>query len=243
MDQSTAADLYGLATAEFYDLVGTAHWDRTGLELLELLDGVDASVGPLVDIGVGTGVGLTYLTAAAPDADIYAIEPSKAMRTALHTRLALDDRLRATVTIDPRPLASADLPPVASALTMTAVLGHLTDAERARVWRYVAEQMPVGAPAVIELLPPFRPAEFPLVRYREVSVGSLTYEGWQSGEPSGDRGMTWTMIYRVRRGDRQIAEHSVRSTWRCTSPDDLRAEVAPFGLTVDHAESFVMLHR
>ena len=84
------ADPYGTATAEFYELLATVHWERTGLELLDLLEGVDGAAGPIVDVGAGTGIGLSYLRVAVPEADLYAIEPSKAMRTALHTRLLLD---------------------------------------------------------------------------------------------------------------------------------------------------------
>ena len=242
-DVTDDEDPYAAATAEFYDLLATVHWGRYGIELIDLLDGVDPRLGPVVDVGAGTGVGLGYLLAAVPDATVYAIEPSKAMRVALHTRLALDESLRAAVTVDPRRLADASLPSTASALLMAAVLGHLTDDERTKVWRYVADSMPPGAPAVIEVLPPWRPVEVPLTRYRELPVGGFTYEGWQSGVPSGEREMRWTMIYRVLRGEEQIAEHTIESRWRCWSPDDVRDEVAPFGLTVTAHDGFVIVRR
>ena len=65
MDQSTAADLYGLATAEFYDLVAAGMWDEFGPLLGELLADVDPTAGPVVDIGVGTGVGLEWVRRAS----------------------------------------------------------------------------------------------------------------------------------------------------------------------------------
>ena len=79
-------DPYGEATAEFYDLLETAMWDNFGLQMLDVLASVDPADGPIIDVGSGTGIGLAYLRAAVPGARLIAIEPSKAMRVALHTR-------------------------------------------------------------------------------------------------------------------------------------------------------------
>jgi uncharacterized protein YceH (UPF0502 family)/phospholipid N-methyltransferase len=234
------SDPYGTATAEFYELLATAHWERTGIELLDLLDGVDATAGPIVDVGAGTGIGLPYLRAAVPEAQLYAIEPSKAMRTALHTRLLLDPSLSGRVTVDPRPLAEA-MPERASAVVLSAVLGHLDDSERALLWRYAIEHMPAGAPLIVEILPPYRPIVVEPTLYKSLSVGRFTYEGWQSGEPADDRTMRWIMTYRVLDGDSLVSEQSVTSTYRCWSPDDIRREVEPYGLTMtEHGDAVVV---
>jgi phospholipid N-methyltransferase len=240
IDADLLDDPYAAATAEFYELLATAHWRRTGAELVGLLDGVDPTAGPIVDVGAGTGVGLPYLLDAVPAADLYAIEPSRAMRTALHIRLLLDPRLSGRVTVDPRPLKDA-LPDRACAVVLSAVLGHLDEIDRYRLWRFTAEQLPAGAPVVVEVLPPYRPIVVEPVRYAAVPVGRFTYEGWQSGEPAGDRLMRWAMSYRVLDGDTVLSEQSVVSTYRCWSPDDVRAEVEPFGLTVtEHGDACVV---
>lgn len=236
-------DPYGAATAEFYDLLATTHWETFGLQLLDLLADADPAAGPIVDLGAGTGVGLQYLRAAVPGASILAIEPSRAMRAALHTRLHLDTDLCRVTTVDPRPWATAGLPPHASALVVSAALGHLDDADRDRLWRYIAEQMPVGAPAVIELLPPERPISIPRARYRELSVGSFTYEGWQRGEPVDERTIAWTMEYRVLDGDSVVAEYSVTSRYRCFGVDDVRAEIAPHGLHATQHDDCIVVRR
>ena len=239
--RSIHSDPYGEATAEFYDLLATNMWESFGLELLDLLADVDPTVGPIVDIGSGSGVGLAYLQAAVPGADVIAIEPSKAMRTALHARLAMDHSLRAMTTVVPRTLADAPLPNRACALVVLAALGHLADPERTRMWRFIAERMPPGAPAVIGILPPDRALTVPLTRYRQLQVGHYSYEGWQHGEPLDDRTMAWTLIYRVLDGDRLVAEHTASSTWRCDSVDDIRSEIAPFGLTLTEHHSSVVV--
>jgi uncharacterized protein YceH (UPF0502 family) len=238
-----SGDPYGEATAEFYDLLATSHWEAFGLQLLDLLDGVDPTVGPLVDVGAGTGVGLPYLRMAVPNVHVHAIEPSRAMRTALHTRLALDAELRSVTTVDPRPFSEADLPERACAVVVSAALGHLTEVERGRLWRFVAERMPPGAPAVVEVLPPTRPIDVPRARYRSVVVGDHTYEGWQQGEIADDRSMAWTMEYRVLRGDTELASSTVRSTWRCFDADDIRSEIEPHGLRLSEHDDCVVIRR
>jgi len=240
-DVATSADPYGEATAEFYDLLATGHWEAFGLQLLDLLADVDPAVGPIVDIGAGTGVGLPYLQAAVPAARIHAIEPSRAMRTALHTRLMLDPDLRRITTVEPRSLRDATLPARACALVASAALGHLGADERTRLWRYVSEQMPAGAPAVIEVLPPDRPLSVPPTLYRRLSVGEYVYEGWQQGEPAGERNMDWTMTYRVLDGDELVAGYTVRCAWRCFSVADIRAEIEPFGLALAEYEDCVVI--
>ncbi len=240
-DVATSADPYGEATAEFYDLLATGHWEAFGLQLLDLLADVDPAVGPIVDIGAGTGVGLPYLQAAVTAARIHAIEPSRAMRTALHTRLMLDPDLRRITTVEPRTLRDATLPARSCALVASAALGHLGEDERARLWRYIAEQMPPGAPAVIEVLPPDRPLSVPPTLYRRLSVGEYVYEGWQQGEPAGERDMDWTMTYRVLHDDEPVAGYTVRCAWRCFSVADIRAEIEPFGLALVEHEDCVVI--
>ncbi|MEZ5297054.1 MAG: class I SAM-dependent methyltransferase [Ilumatobacteraceae bacterium] len=242
IDADLLDDPYGVATAEFYELLATAHWERTGAELIEVLAGVDPADGPIVDVGAGTGVGLPYLLDAVPGAHIHAIEPSRAMRTALHTRLQLDPRLAGRVTVDPRPLQDA-LPERASAVVLSAVLGHLDEIDRYRLWSFVAGQLPAGAPVVAEVLPPYRPIVLEPVRYAAVPVGRFTYEGWQWGEPADARLMRWTNSYRVVDGDTVVSETTVVSTYRCWSPDDLRQEVDAFGLTADHHGDAVIVRR
>lgn len=240
IDADLLGDPYAAATAEFYELLATAHWQRTGADLVGLLAGVDPTAGPIVDVGAGTGIGLPYLLDAVPAADVHAIEPSRAMRTALHTRLLLDPRLSGRVTVDPRPLKDA-LPARAGAVVLSAVLGHLDEIDRYRLWRFAAERMPSGAPVVVEVLPPYRPIEVELVRYAARPVGRFIYEGWQSGEPADARTMRWTMIYRVLDGDTVVSAQTVLSSYRCWSPDDVRDEVESFGLTAtEHGDAVIV---
>jgi SAM-dependent methyltransferase len=239
-----ASDPYGEATAEFYELLATAHWDELGVLLRRLLAGVDPSAGPLLDIGAGTGVGLRHLRRAVPGARIVAVEPSTAMRTALHTRLAIDDELRGVVTVVPAAIEHAELPPRLSAAVASAVLGHLDDAGRHRLWAMLATRLVPGAPAVIGVLPPTRPERVPPTRYRSLPVGELVYEGWMEAAVIGDRRMRWTMTYRVLDGGRLVAERRASSTWTTLDADDVAAEAEPFGLRAERAvDEYVVLRQ
>lgn len=242
-DATPPADPYSWATAEFYDLLATGHWEQLGALLVEVLADVDPADGPILDVGAGTGIGLAHLRTAVPGAAIHAVEPSRAMRTALHTRLHLDPELRRVTTVDPRPWSTAEPPSRACAVVVSAALGHLDVEERAALWRYVAERLPIGAPAVIEMLPPERPVEVPMTRYRELSVGDYVYEGWQRGVPAGEHTMTWTMEYRVLHGDARIDVSTASANWRCIGVDDVRAEIAPFGLTLTEHDGCVVVRR
>lgn len=239
-----SVDPYGEATAEFYDLLATGMWENFGLQLLDLLADVDPSLGPIIDVGCGSGTGLAYLDAAVPGVVVHAIEPSKAMRTALHARLALDAHLRAITTVVPFPFASAPLPPTASAAVVSAALGHLDASERTRLWTYLANQLAPGAPAVIGVLPPYRAEVVPLVKYHAEPVGDYIYEGWQTGEPVDDRTIRWTLIYKVVSSDgATVSEQRVVADWHCDSPDDIAAEIFPYGLALTDHEGCVVIRR
>src|SRR4029079_8358665 len=103
-------DAHAQPTPDFYDLLETAMWDTFGLQMLDVLADVDPADGPIIDVGSGTGIGLAYLRAAVPDARLVAIEPSKALRVALHTRLSEFTELREQTTVIPTTFGDAALP-------------------------------------------------------------------------------------------------------------------------------------
>ncbi|HZB43205.1 MAG TPA: DUF480 domain-containing protein [Ilumatobacter sp.] len=238
-------DPYGEATAEFYDLLETAMWDTFGLQMLDELAGVDPSDGPIIDVGSGTGVGLAYLRAAVPGARLVAIEPSKAMRVALHTRLSEFTELREQTTVIPTTFGEAPLPDRASAMVLSALIGHLSDAERTHLWSYVAEHTVAGAPVVIGVLAPARPLRVELLKYGERRIGDYVYEGWQSGVPLDELRMMWTMVYKVVDSvtGTTVAEYTATAPWRCDGADDIRREITSYGLTMTEHDDYVIVRR
>jgi SAM-dependent methyltransferase len=223
-------DPYGDATAEFYDLLATAMWDELGPALPHLLSGLEPATGPILDLGAGTGAGTIHLHAAFPDASIVAVEPSKAMRTALNVRLANSASLRNAVTVMPCAFEDADLPVRLGGCVASAVIGHFDEHGRRALWSALASRLAPGAPALIGVLPPTRPEPVPPTLYRSLPVGALVYEGWMEGEPVDDRRMLWTMTYRVRFGDDVVYEQQALSMWHTCGPDDIATEAAACGL-------------
>jgi uncharacterized protein YceH (UPF0502 family) len=238
-------DPYGEATAEFYDLLETAMWDTFGLQMLDVLAAVDPVDGPIIDVGSGTGIGLAYLRAAVAGAQLIAIEPSKAMRVALHTRLSEFTELREQTTVIPTIFGEAPLPERASAMVLSALIGHLSDDERTRLWSYIAEHTAPGAPVVIGVLPPARALHVDLVKYGERRIGDYVYEGWQSGVPLDERRMMWTMIYKVVDSSTgaTVAEYTATAPWHCDNAGDIRREIAPYGLTMTEHGDYVIVRR
>jgi hypothetical protein len=171
-----------------------------------------------------------HLHAAFPDASIVAVEPSKAMRTALNVRLANNAGLRKAVTVMPCAFEDANLPIRLGGCVASAVIGHFDEHGRRALWSALASRLAPGAPALIGVLPPTRPEPVPPTLYRSVPVGALVYEGWMEGEPVDDRRMLWTMTYRVRFGDDVVYEQQALSMWHTCGPDDIAAEAAACGL-------------
>ncbi len=235
----------GYATiAEFADLLAGDLWETVELVLLDVLAGLEPTSGPLVDVGAGTGVGLAAVHRAAPGLRVVAVEPSPAMRVALHARLVDAPELLAATTVVPTQLAQANLPDRAAAVLAVGVLGHLDDAERTKLWRYVSTSLRPGAPCVVSLVAPSRPAAIPSLRVGERQVGRNLVEGWTSAEPIDERSIAWTQRFRIADPNGlTLREANATVAWRCDGVDDLRAEIAPHSLELTEHEGGVVVVR
>ena len=229
--------------SEFADLFGDDLLDELTLVLLEVLDDIDLSYGPIVDIGTGTGARLAALSSVAPGARVLAIEPSPTRRAALYGRLVGTPELGSAITVLPFRLAEAPLPAGAAALVVATALGRLSDVERVQLWSFIAERMPASAPAVIGVAPP-RQATMPLTRLAWTRLGDHVYERWCASEPVGEATTTWTEVDKVIGPDgTTLAEYTRASTWRSDDAAGLRREIAAFGLSLSEHDRFVVVRR
>lgn len=226
---SETADTYE-DVAEYYDLMAVERWRQLGPALLAALDGVDPAAGPILDLGAGTGLITAALADAMPGATLVAVEPSRAMRTALLARLVTRGDLPGRITVIPADFATAELPPRLGGAVALGMLGHLTQTERLTLWQMLAARLAPGAPAVVEIQPPAQPVTVPLARFTRIRVGDHDYEGWAQAEPAGPDRLRWTMTYRTLRGDRLIDERVAESVFLTLDTEAMATEARAAGL-------------
>jgi hypothetical protein len=218
--------------AEFYDIVGAEVWRRKAPLLAQALASVHPGDGPIVDVGAGTGLSTAAIASAVPGAAIIAAEPCTPMRIALTTRVAADTGLRRRVTVVPDGALDLDLPERLAAACCLGVVGHLTAAERTRLWAGITCRLGPGAPLVIELLDRTAPPSRRRMRVGRAKVGDQTYEVWSTPlDTTADGVRRWTFTYRVLRHSALRREVTAPMTWTPVTADDLAREFAAFGLT------------
>lgn len=237
------ADAYAVA-AEYYDLWSGSYWDELGPALRAALADVDPANGPVVELGAGTGLGTVLIADTVDRARVIAVEPSRAMRGVLVSRIASRADLHERVTVLPFDLAHTSWPRWISGFVAMAMLGHLGPDERAKLWRMLSDRLGPGAPAIVHLQPPSRPAPVLLARHSECRLGELTYEGWSEAQPAGDTVLSWTMTYRVLRGKDLLDEQRWTSDFHTVGEGDIRHEAGAAGLEVSAgAAGLVILRR
>ena len=231
-------DAYAPA-AEFYDVLARRFVEALREPLASALAGANPTVGPVLDIGAGTGLSTVLVAEAIADAEILAIEPSPSLRAILLSRLAARDDLRGRVTVLPRTFeqAEAHLPTHVGGAVVLGSLGHLQTAERGRLWEFLARGLGPGCPGVVQLLAPERPEGQPLTRYASEQIGRRTYEGWSAAEPAGAQCLRWTMTYRIVENGRLLEERTVPQNYATPGQAALVAEAAAAGLECEPVTS------
>ncbi|MFI7122107.1 class I SAM-dependent methyltransferase [Amycolatopsis sp. NPDC049868] len=217
-------------TAEYVAVLLRQAWRALGPALADALSDLDTSGGPVVDIGAGTGLGTAVLAAALPDADIIAIEPNPALRTALLARCVEDDDLARRVTVLGTDAHSAPLPDRLSAVIAMNVLGHFDPGERRALWEILDGRLIPGGRALLNLQPPTTAVTVPTTPMARVRIGGLEYFGAAAAEPAGPDTITWRMTYRVERQGDVVTELTASDLWHVITASALADEVAEYGL-------------
>ena len=221
--------------AEYVDLMSRPFWQSFGTVLENILQ--DVGGDPVLDIGAGTGMGLTRVAALLPRHDIVAIEPSQALRTGLFARLSEDPALAARVTVLPVTVQEAVLPSRVGAVTGINMLGHLSPADRAALWDRLAAALSPGAPTVFTLQPPARPERIAEQPFGEAVAGTRRYSASGAAEPAGPGQVRWRVTYRVHDSGTLVMEKTVQNDWWTLDPAVIEAELRRCGLearTADH---------
>lgn len=217
-------------TAEYVAVLLRQAWAGLGPALACALSGLDTSGGPIVDVGAGTGLGTAVLAAALPGADIVAIEPNPALRTALLARCVEDDDLARRVTVLGTDALSAPLPAQLAGVIAMNVLGHFDPKERRALWEILADRLTPGGRAILNLQPPTTAVTVPATPMAEVRIGGQEYFGVAAAEPAGPSTVTWNMTYRVEQQGSVVTELTASDLWHVVTASALAEEVAEYGL-------------
>ncbi|CAM5446387.1 hypothetical protein GCM10010334_27410 [Streptomyces finlayi] len=198
------SDSYAV-TAEFYDIL-QADEDEARVRRLYGREIAGARHGVL-DIGAGTGR-VTMLSVTDSWADVHAVEPARAMRTSLMTRLAsLPAEQRGRVTVHPHPLQEAALHAVADVAVCHNVVGCLPPAVRERLWSAVGGALTPDGSLFVQLPPARLPARTVVRLLVDKRVGEHVYGGRMTMSAVGYRIRT-RVDYWVRRSEDVLREHT-----------------------------------
>lgn len=225
-----ATDFYS-TSGEFYEMVADRHVRTSSGPLTAALRTVDPALGPVVEIGAGTGQLTRLIAERLPAADIIAVEPATPMRAVLTSRVLGDAGLRRRVTVVAGAAPDLVLPDRVSAVVAFGVLGHLGDEDRARLWALLRPRLPAGAPVAVELMGGHRARRIEPIRMLRETIGTQTYEWWTSAEVVAPKLMRWRTTWKVLAGGEVVRSVEDSYDWATLSLDQLAAES---GMTARH---------
>ncbi|WP_190816393.1 Gfo/Idh/MocA family oxidoreductase [Saccharopolyspora pogona] len=220
-------------TAEFFDLAAANHVrEHSAPAVLAALSGMDADVGPIVEVGAGTGLLTIAMARAHPRAEILASEPAANMRAVLTSRVFADQDMRSRVTVTAERAQELTLPDRISAAVVCGVVGHLPAADRIRLWHDLAARLAPGGVVVVELMSMARPTSVPETRLATETIGDQRYEWWFRAEPETDDVVRMHTTWRVHDGPNLVREVGDSYDWRAFGLDVVAAEARSAGLTM-----------
>ncbi|MFI6579614.1 class I SAM-dependent methyltransferase [Embleya sp. NPDC050493] len=221
----TPQDDYAVS-AEFYDVL-QGRQDAIRVGDLYGEDVRNARLGVL-DVGAGTGR-VTLMCLDESRVGVHAVEPSRAMRTPLMSRLAsLPAESRARVTVHCETLDEADLHEVADVAICHNTLAGLAPAARRTLWPALARALVPGGSVLLQLPPAHLPREetvrvFPLQR-----IGRHEYGGRMVMSAFGGRIRT-RFDYWVCGAGRVLREHTETFWMWPTSRAEVTGELERHG--------------
>lgn len=230
---------YGV-TAQYYDPLTSSTRGDVDREISEALAGLNVNAGPVLDIGAGTGLSTVLIASVLPDAEIFAIEPDPAMRSALMARIWSDPGLRSRVSILPFDGLSAPLPQQISGAVLSASLVHFSPEERSRLWPLLAERLMPSGRIIVEVQCPVA-IDLPENDLPEVKVGRVVYRTRTRAERLSSDRQRWTMTYCALLDEIEIACDVTRYDCWTLSAEEVLAEAALVSLKGRASQDLVVL--
>lgn len=238
------AEIYD-ANAEYYDLITSERVAAVAPLLDAFTARLDPGTAPLVDIGAGTGRLTAHLARLVRPREVIALEPSRAMRSVLASRVAGDQALVHQVTLVPFDLDSATdhLPEHLGGAIAFGVLPHLDPAGRRHLLTELARRL--DGRALIEVMPPWTADPVPTTPMASLTAGRHRIECAMRADRLGDDRLAWTMTYR-RVDERGTLLHEAVGTSHCwvVDPATFTSEARAAGFEVDWpTDDVAELHR
>jgi SAM-dependent methyltransferase len=199
----------------FYDLFHeNGHVPEIREKLPPLLAGVQRSI---LEVGAGTGLITTSIADWTP-AEIFALEPSAAMRAVLLSRLSSRPELLSRVTVLSCDALSVDLDEPVEAVVMINVMYALEPDYRKRLWPVLSAQLEPAGLLVFTWRDGGPPAPRPLQELDSRRVGRHTYTVLSEILESGEEACSARYLYRVSKDDKVLSEeeivgHAYRPAW------------------------------
>lgn len=218
------------AVAGAYDLYASLSRPAQLAALDELLPLLQPDAGPILDVGAGSGAAVAAVLERLPGARVLALEPSRAMRSLILSRIAARPAWWDRVTVRPEDFFSASLPERIGGAILTGVLGHFDPGERAAVLAELAARLPERGAALLDLQQPERPCRVAPYEFTVATVGELGYRGIAEAWPVGAELMRWRMTYLCLDGERVLTEDTTEYEYRHPAPAVVVAEAGQVGL-------------
>ncbi|HEX5303637.1 MAG TPA: class I SAM-dependent methyltransferase [Streptosporangiaceae bacterium] len=195
--------------------------------LSSLLAGAERSI---LEVGAGTGLVTAALAEVTP-AEIFALEPSAAMRAVLLSRLSSRPDLLGRVTVLSCDGLSVRLDEPAEAVVMVNVIYALEPDYRRRLWPVLAAALEPGGLLVFTGRDGGPPAPHPLREPQSRQVGRHTYTVLTETLGSDGEACRTRYLYRIAEGATVLSEEQLTGCSYYPAPDVLRHELAAAGFT------------
>lgn len=168
-----------------------------------------------------------------PAARVLTLEPNRSMRALLLSRVAARPEWFARITVRPEDFFAATLPARLGGAILLGVIGHFDPGERAAVLAELADRLPDGGGALLDLQAPERPQRVPAHEFTAAQVGDLSYRGIAEAWPMDSETMRWRMTYLSLEGDRVLTEDTAEFRYRHPAPGTVAAEAHQVGLRLE----------
>ena len=221
------------ATAGTYDLFNASVRAAQMAALEAVMPQFRPEIGPVLDIGAGSGLNTLLILERVPEAQVLAVEPSPSMRALILAKVAARPEWFARVTIRPEDFFSSTLPACIGGAILLGTLGHFDAGERAAVLAELADRLPVGGVALIDFQPPEQPRRVEPFEFTAATIGDLSYRCIAEAWPVEADVMHWRMTYLTLEGERVLVEDTAEHEYRHPAPMKVAGEAAQVGLRLD----------